>query len=47
MNIKIEITKEELEKYIQYERLRHENPCYIKCAGPGGLLWMPRTIRLV
>ena len=36
MNIKIEITKEELEKYIQYERLRRENPCYIKCAGPGG-----------
>ena len=36
MNIKIEITKEELEKYIQYERFRHENLCYIKCAGPGG-----------
>lgn len=36
VNIKIEITKEELEKYIQYERIRRENPCYIKCAGPGG-----------
>lgn len=31
MNVKVEITREELDRYIQFERIMRENPCYTKC----------------